>query len=45
MKANTHNFYHLFNTVRKSNGIKPFLWYTATNITYYITKLLRILNY
>jgi hypothetical protein len=38
-------FYQLFNTVKKFNGIKSLLWLTTMHITYYITRLMRILNY
>jgi hypothetical protein len=45
MKANIDNFYHLLNAVKKSNGIKSYLWYAATNFSYFISRLMRILNY
>jgi hypothetical protein len=45
MKSNVHNFYHLFNAVKKSNGIKSYIWYVVNNITYYTNILLRLLNY
>ena len=45
MKANTHNFYHLLNAVKKTNNIKQYLWYSANNTVYFVNKLLRILNY
>ena len=45
MKEYLHNFYHFLNTVRKSNSIKPFIWYEINNITYFITRVMRALNY
>jgi hypothetical protein len=45
MKSNIDNFYQLLNTVRKSNGIKSYVLYMATSFSYFITKLMRILNY
>ncbi|WP_158996017.1 hypothetical protein [Mucilaginibacter sp. L196] len=45
MKINTHSICQMVNTVRKSNGIKPYLWYITMNVTYFISKLMRILNY
>nr|NYE66336.1 hypothetical protein [Mucilaginibacter sp. E4BP6] len=45
MKINTHSICEMVNTVRKSNSIKPFLWYVAMNVTYFISKVMRILNY
>jgi len=45
MKANIHDFYHLLNAVKKSNGIKSYLWYAAMNISYFVSRLMRILNY
>ncbi len=45
MKPNIHDFYHLLNTVRKSNGIKSFLLYEVTNVSFFISKLMRALNY
>jgi len=45
MKPNIDNFYQLLNTVRKSNGIKSYIWLAAMSITYFINRLLRILNY
>jgi hypothetical protein len=45
MKPNTHTFYHLLNTVKKTNGIKLFLMYEITNVIYFISKLMRALNY
>ncbi len=45
MKAYTSNFYQLLNTVRKSNHVKDYLWYAATNSVYHINRILRLLNY
>jgi len=45
MKINTDHFYQILNTVRKSNGIKTYLLYVVTSLSYFITKLMRILNY
>jgi hypothetical protein len=45
MKANIDNFYHLLNAVKKSNGIKSYLQYAAISLSYFITRLMRILNY
>ena len=45
MKINTHSICEMVNTVRKSNGIKSYLWYVTMNVTYFISKLMRILNY
>jgi hypothetical protein len=45
MQVNTHLFCQLLNTVKKFNGIKPLLWFTVLNIGYYVTKIMRILNY
>nr|MBB6141408.1 hypothetical protein [Mucilaginibacter sp. X5P1] len=45
MKANNQNFYQLLNTVRKTNGVKSYLWYAATNSVYHINRILRLLNY
>jgi hypothetical protein len=45
MKEYMHSFYHLLNDVRKSNDIKSLLRYEISNITYFISKLMRALNY
>jgi hypothetical protein len=45
MKTNNHNFYQLLNAVKKSNGIKSYLWYQATSTVYFINRILRVLNY
>jgi hypothetical protein len=45
MKINTDHFYQILNTVRKSNGFKTYLLYVITSLSYFITKLMRILNY
>ncbi|SDS23191.1 hypothetical protein SAMN05216490_0781 [Mucilaginibacter mallensis] len=45
MKANNHNFYQLLNSVRKTNDVKQYLWYAATNSVYHINRILRLLNY
>jgi len=45
MKSYLAIFYQLLNTVKKFNGIKPLLWYATMHATYFINKLLRVLNY
>ncbi|MHB8206200.1 hypothetical protein [Mucilaginibacter sp.] len=45
MKINIYSIYQMVNTVKKSNGIKTYLWYITMNVTYFIGKLMRILNY
>ncbi len=45
MKINTHNLYELFNTVKKSNGIKLYLMYAVNNLYYLLSWVMRILNY
>jgi len=45
MKNNEHSICQMVNTVKKFNGIKPFLWYFTMNVTYFISKVMRILNY
>ena len=45
MKTNTYPLCETINTVRKSNDIKLTFWYVATTGTFFINKVLRILNY
>jgi hypothetical protein len=45
MKINVHSICQMVNTVKKSNGVKTYLWYLTMNITYFISKIMRILNY
>lgn len=45
MKTVFQQFSQLFNTVKKSNDFKSTLFYLATSSTYFINKLMRILNY
>jgi len=45
MKLFIDNFYHLFNTVRKSNSIKLNMLYAINSISYFLTQLMRLLNY
>jgi len=45
MKLNTDNFYQILNTVRKSNGIKTYILYLVASLGYFITKVMRVLNY
>ena len=45
MKSYLAIFYQLLNTVKKFNGIKPLLWYATMHITFFINRLLKLLNY
>ena len=45
MKSFITIFYHLLNTVRKSNGIKLLLWNVTMHAAYFINRLLKALNY
>jgi hypothetical protein len=45
MKINIQHFYQMVNTVKKTNGVKTYLWYITMNVTYFIGKIMRILNY
>lgn len=45
MKENIHTLCNVINTVKKSNDIKTSVYYIATTGAFYITKIMRILNY
>jgi len=45
MKINIHHFCQMVNAVKKTNGVKTYLWYITMNVTYFIGKIMRILNY
>ncbi len=45
MKTNIHHLNTIFNTVKKSNDIKVTFWYVATTGTFFIHKIMRLLNY
>lgn len=45
MKINNHQFCQTLNSVRKSNGIKSYLWLLAMNVVLLVRRIMRILNY
>jgi hypothetical protein len=45
MKENIHYLSHIINTVKKSNDYKTSIEYIFTTGAFFITKIMRLLNY
>jgi len=45
MKTNNRHFCQTLNSVKKSNGLRSYLWLTAISLVFFISRIMRILNY
>ena len=45
MKTNIHHLLNMLNTVRKFNDIKLTFWFLITTGSFYVTRIMRLLNY
>lgn len=45
MKTIIHSIGHVLNAVKKSNGLKLYFWHITLSASYFINRLMRILNY
>lgn len=40
-----NSIHQILNAVKNTNGIKLHIWYGVTTFTYFVNKILRLLNY